>query len=169
MAILKKMLKALASIFLVLIVQPAYCKTRKIQQPIDEQSYSKLTYDLGFSFGSYNNASYTEANLGLNYFFKSWLAWRNAVFGRFATTNIYGLDSSMRAILNAPTITAFLGPGYRIATTSQSGPFAEGGAIFHLGGFSLGGGVKVIMYTNPGSLPNSDLEYFIVLAGGGVL
>lgn len=154
-------------IFIFSIAQQAHCKKKQIQE--DDDNYAKLTYDLGVSFGSYNNVTYTEANLGLNYFLKKWLAWRNAAFGRFTTTNVYGLDTSMRAILYAPVVTAFAGPGYRIATSALSGPFAEGGAIFHLGVFSIGGGAKYIMYPNSGSLPNSDVEFFIVLAGGGVL
>jgi len=130
-----------------------------------------LTFDLGLSTGAVNNVSYTEVNLGLNAYFKEWLAWRNALFGRFPSSGntVYGLDSSVRGILHLPILTAFAGPGYRIANEDQSAPFAEAGLVLKLAGISVGGGVKSIMNSWVKANAPNDTQYFLILSGGGSL
>ncbi len=137
-------------------------------------SHSRVTYDLGAAVGSYNNISYTEIGLGLNWFFNDYLVWRNALFSRFGSEidSIYGLDSSVRGVLGAGNsalgITVFAGPGYRFVSKGDNAPFLEGGLILKLAGFSLGGGAKALYYSNrAGGLPNQETIYFIILSGGG--
>lgn len=135
----------------------------------------RLTFDLGLSVGSVNNKSYTEFNLGLNTYFTSYFAWRNAVFARFASgvDNIYGLDSSVRGIfstdLGALGFTAFAGPGYRFASRGGNVPFAEGGLVFKLPMITLGGGIKAFFNKMVDSNSENDTQYFIILSGGGSL
>lgn len=137
----------------------------------------RLTFDLGASFGKVADVSYTEVELGLNAYFTHWLAWRNAVFGRFpsAGSSIYGLDTSVRLILDLSGaiggITAFAGPGVRLASGASHGavPFAEGGAVFKIVGFAIGGGVKVLLNSMVQRGDPNDTQYFLILAGGGSL
>ncbi|MBX2994591.1 MAG: hypothetical protein KF681_07210 [Bdellovibrionaceae bacterium] len=141
---------------------------------------SRLTYDLGASTGSYGGYSYSEINLGLNWYFADWMSWRNAVFTRQGKEqNTTGLDTSLRFEYNAVGedfgVKAFAGPGYRFASKSLSAAFAEAGLVFKLGGLSIGAGAKTMMYQNPGedssggTLPKQDTSYFLILGGGGVL
>ena len=67
----------------------------------DSASFSRLTYDIGLASGSVNTYNYTEFELGFNFFFEKWIAWRNAIFDRITSDqpNSYGLDSSVRGIL----------------------------------------------------------------------
>ena len=141
---------------------------------------SRLTYDLGASTGSYGGASYSEINLGLNWYFADWMSWRNAVFTRQGTgQNTSGLDTSLRFEYNNAGenfgVKAFAGPGYRFASKSLSAAFAEAGLVFKLGGISIGAGAKTMVYTSPGedsvgtTLPKQDTSYFLILGGGGVL
>lgn len=138
-----------------------------------ERDYPTLTWDLGASTGKAGGVSYTEANLGLNYYLKSWLVWRNALWGRFASgiDTIYGLDSSIRFIYATGSrslgFTAFAGPGYRFASQGISPPFAEAGVVFKLGGFNLGGGVKSLFFNMVNSTYEADTQFFIILSGGG--
>jgi hypothetical protein len=136
-----------------------------------------LSYDLGASLGNYAGKSYTELNLGLNWYLSDNFNWRNSVFSRFGgSSSVAGLDSSMRLESRSQSTDGnfgshlFLGPGVRIADTANTGLFIEGGASFRIGGFSLGGGLKSIYYSSPASgNSNSDTEFFIILGGGGVL
>jgi hypothetical protein len=150
----------------------------KVEEDLDtseehEAPYSKFTWDLGFSTGSSGGVSYSEADVGLNYFLKHWLAWRNAVFGRFVSPeNIYGLDTSARLFYTLglgerSSVTIFGGPGYRFVTKGINVPFAEGGVVTHLGGFSIGGGAKTFFtqMVQPGASP--DTLYFLIISGGG--
>lgn len=135
----------------------------------------RVTYDLGVSAGSYGEHSYTELNLGLNLFFSEYVSWRNALFGRFVSgdDSFYGLDSSVRGTYDlrgdVGGFTAFAGPGYRFASQGKSVPFAEAGLVLHLGGISLGGGVKSLFNSAIESGAANDTQYFIILAGGGSL
>lgn len=130
-----------------------------------------LTFDFGLSGGSVGGVSYAEANLGLNAYFAEWLAWRNAIFGRFPQTGqtTYGLDTSLRGILNVPFLTAFAGPGYRFVTEGGSAPLVEGGVVLKLGILAIGGGVKVVMTSWSKSGAQNDTQYFVILGGGGSL
>jgi hypothetical protein len=140
-----------------------------------------LTYDLGISTGSYNGVSYNEINLGLNWHLNNFLTWRNAMFSRMGTGEVAasGLDTSLRLdynYLNANSnfgLNVFGGPGYRISKKEQSAAFLEGGVKVKAGGLSIGAGLKVLQYSNPGSnadgtaRPKQDTTMFLILAGGG--
>ena len=135
----------------------------------------RMTFDIGGSFGSYGDQSYTELNLGLNTYFSEYFAWRNAVFGRFSqqSENIFGLDTSLRGIysygLGGTGFTAFAGPGYRFVNRGSSAPLLEGGLVLHLAGLSIGGGVKTVLTSVVQSGVKNDTQYFIILAGSGSL
>lgn len=135
--------------------------------------FPHFSYDLGASFGSYDDSSYTEVDLGLNTYFKEWLIWRNALFGRWAEHQdaVYGLDSSVRAAAtfggSGLGIHAFAGPGYRFVNRGDNVPFAEAGMIFRVLGFQLGGGAKVLYYSAIHNGYANDTLYFIILSGGG--
>jgi hypothetical protein len=136
--------------------------------------FPKFTWDLGFSTGSYSGKSYSEAQLGLNTFFMDWLAWRNAVFYRFAEVkNVYGLDTSARLYfrpdLGVLGFTVFGGPGFRFVSEGKNSPFGEAGLILRIGGFQIGGGAKVLFYSAVDSQLQNDTSYFILLSGGGSL
>jgi len=135
-----------------------------------------FTWDLGFSSGSAGDVNYSEANLGLNYFWKPWLAWRNAAFYRLidieGVDNFYGLDSMARlyqtfSFAELAGVTLFGGPGYRFVNEGENVPFAEAGAILRIAGLSLGGGFKTFFteFVEDGA-PN-DTQVFIVLSGSG--
>lgn len=134
----------------------------------------RITFDLGASFGSYNDLTYTEVNLGFNTYFSEYFAWRNAVFGRFMSTvdNIYGVDSSLRGIFttleNGTGFTAFAGPGYRIASR-ESAPLGEAGLILRFGGLSIGGGAKTVFHSLVRRDAPNDTQFFLILAGSGDL
>lgn len=143
---------------------------------------SRLTYDLGFSNGSYSGASYTELNLGLNWFLSDWMIWRNSIFSRQSSVQegrASGLDSSLRFQYSMNDgdlgFQAFAGPGYRFSSKSYSAAFAEAGATVKIKGLTLGLGAKTMVYTSPGEdstgskNPNQDTSYFIILGGGGTL
>ena len=141
----------------------------------------KATYDIGIAGGQYgtdnngNSVSYIEGDLGLNLYFKDYLAWRNAIFGRFPSgqTNYFGLDSSVRAILNvgdqALGFTAFAGPGVRFPTLGPVAPFVEGGAVFKVAGLALGVGFKSILDSWVKSGVGNDNQIFLIIAGGGAI
>ncbi|MDZ4082566.1 MAG: hypothetical protein U1E10_06505 [Bdellovibrionales bacterium] len=147
----------------------------------------RFTYDISASVGSVSSSSgdssYTEIALGLNTFFSDWLVWRNSGFTRMGQgfDGTYGLDSSARFVLNVGDSTlglnAFLGPGYRVilnqssTATNQtdSAPFAEAGAVFRLGGLNLGGGMKSVFNSMVRSGAKDDVQYFLILSGGGTL
>lgn len=135
----------------------------------------RITFDLGASTGSIGDVTYTEAALGVNVYFYEWLAWRNAVFGRFQTgqETITGLDTSLRPILALGNgvlgLTAFGGPGYRFVSRGDHVPFLEGGLVFRLVGLSIGGGVKRLLTSAVRSGAPNDTQYFLILAGGGRL
>jgi hypothetical protein len=150
------------------------------RQPASEDSGGDFglhhaTFDLGASLGSVNDVHYTEANLGLNLYFYEWLAWRNALFGRFASgeETIWGLDSSVRGVLNlgggALGLTAFAGPGYRFINKGDNAPLVEAGIVFRLAGIALGGGAKTIINSAVRDGAPNDTQYFLILAGGGSL
>lgn len=142
----------------------------------EPESEIGITYDLGVSSGKDTaDRSYTEANIGLS-LQKSWLAWRNSLFGRFVTgeENIFGLDSSVRGILEDQTgetfgYHAFAGPGYRFYTKGQNLPFAEAGLILRLGGISLGGAAKMFFNEMVDKNLENETQYSIILGGGGRL
>lgn len=135
----------------------------------------RATFDIGLSGGSYGGKSYTEGTLGLNLYFTSYLAWRNAIFGRFQqdAENLWGLDTSPRLILGiggaAMGLTLFGGPGYRFQSRGTNVPFAEGGVVFKLVGIAIGGGVKTLFNSAVHSGVADDTQYFLILAGGGSL
>jgi hypothetical protein len=155
-----------------LVSLPSYAARGRASTPT-------FVYDLGVSGGTYDNEDYTEVNLGLSWYAMEHLAWRNSVFGRFTTTNIFGLDSSLRFVFNAPRdedgfgLGAFAGPGYRFSDKENSGVFGEAGVLLKLAGFATGVGAKSIYYNSPGTnsdgleRPRSDTIVFLILGFGG--
>lgn len=145
------------------------------------RSAPTFTYDLGASTGTYGDLSYTELEVGLNWYLQDYLAWRNSLFTRFGTglDSATGLDTSMRLIYNSPLdpggigIGVFAGPGLRISNEENSGVFGEAGVTLKAGGFSIGGGMKSIYHPNPGKdtsgveLSKNENVVFLILAGGG--
>lgn len=147
-------------------------------------SDSTLTYDLSASFGTYNEKSYNEVTLGLNWFVVDWLNWRNSLFSRFGSglDTVTGLDSSARFQGSLETdggglgIHAFVGPGVRLASQNYNAVFGEAGLIFKLGGLRIGGGIKSLYYladrkdsATDLTLPKNDNQVFIILSGSGSL
>ena len=139
----------------------------------------RATFDLGASTGSVSargsSYSYTEINLGLNLFFYDWLDWRNAVYGRLVSgyDNSYGLDTSLRGIASFGNsqlgATAFAGPGWRFPSDEGGTPFIEGGLVFRLPGIALGGGARSFLRSWVNSGQANEVQYFIILSGGGSL
>ena len=137
-----------------------------------------LTWDLGASSGNVGDVSYSEVNLGLNWFLKDWLAWRNAGFYRFVNfegvDNIYGLDSMFRFyqrfdFSRLAGITFFGGPGFRFINEGDNVPFAEGGLIIKLAGLSIGGGARTFFTRFVDDEAENDTQFFIVLSGSGII
>lgn len=142
-----------------------------------------FTYDIGASSGSNNGKSYSEIQLGLNWFMNEYVIWRNAAFTRFGSEidSSAGLDTSIRLNYDMQTesgglgLGVFGGPGYRISDKENSGIFGEAGIKVRAGGLALGVGVKSITYNSPGRAPDGtafdkrDTTVFIIIAGGGAL
>lgn len=155
---------------------------QKAVRGVASSGSSRVTYDLSASFGTYNEKTYNEINLGLNWFLADWLNWRNSLFSRFGgdIDTVSGLDSSARFQGSLESdggsfgIHAFLGPGVRLASQNYNAVFGEAGLIFKLGGLKIGGGVKSLYYfsdrqdskTNL-TLPKNDNQVFIILSGSG--
>lgn len=146
------------------------------QMPIQRKG-PIVTWDLGFSSGSAGDVNYSEATLGINTFFKEWIAWRNSVFYRFVSLegvdDFYGLDTMARlyhrvSFSRSSGLTLFGGPGYRFVNEGDNVPFAEGGLILQLGGLSLGGGVKSLFTTWVNDDAEDDTQFFIILSGSGI-
>ncbi|MDG0815687.1 hypothetical protein [Bdellovibrio svalbardensis] len=145
------------------------------------QSRSAFTYDLSGGVGTYNGNSYTEIDFGLNWWMKEWLNWRNSIFTQFGSTikSVYGLDTSL--IFQGSLFTEgrgfgidlFAGPGLRFASEDSNGAFGKAGLVFNFGGLSIGGGAQVTHYYNTRTdkddvkLPDDEVQYFIILSGGG--
>ena len=143
----------------------------------DEQ---KITWDLGAASGRYRisgkDISYSEIQLGLNYYFVDWLSARAAGFMRFPSENgtIQGLDLGLRAherldFGSNSGLSAFIGSGYRFLSRGVNAPYGEAGIIFKLGGLSVGGGAKVAFNDWIRSGSGNDVQYFLILSGGGAL
>lgn len=143
---------------------------------------SKVTYDLSASFGNYNNKTYNEITLGLNWIMADWFNWRNAGFSRFGegVDTVSGLDSSARFQGGFESdgggfgVHGFIGPGVRLATQNYNAAFGEVGLVFNLGGLKIGGGAKSLYYfsdrkdsTNGATLPKNDNQIFLILSGSG--
>lgn len=166
-----KKIAALSLIFISIVTSSAFAQDRNPQ----------LTYDLSGGVGSYNGNSYTEVDLGLNWYVQNWLNWRNSVFTQFGSTikSVYGFDTALIAgtsFYNSSGklgIELFAGPGLRFANEDSNGAFAKAGAILALGGLRLGGGAQVTHYYNTRKdkddfeLPQDEVQYFIILSGGG--
>ncbi|HWU42616.1 MAG TPA: hypothetical protein VN132_04225, partial [Bdellovibrio sp.] len=110
-----------------------------------------------------------------------WLNWRNSVFTQFGSSinSIYGLDSALLFQSSLYTqghgagVEVFAGPGLRFASEDSNGVFGKAGVVFSLGGLRLGGGAQVTHYydtrkdKNSVKLPDDEVQYFIILSGGG--
>ena len=136
---------------------------------------TKLTYDLGLASGRANQVTYTEAQLGLNYYFNDYLAWRNAGFYRFqsGTSDVVGIDTSARGILSLGGqplgLAAFAGPGMRFVNRGDNAPFVEVGAAIKVAGFAIGAGAKSILNSWVNSRMENDTQIMLILAGAGSL
>lgn len=145
------------------------------------KSTKSFSYDVSGSSGVNNGSTYSEINLGLNWFLTDWLNWRNSIFSRFGSTikSVQGLDSSVLASWDAFSedktlgFQAYIGPGVRVASDSNNAATADAGVILTLAGIKLGVGAKALQYfsTRSDSLGNTlgknETQYYIVLAGGG--
>lgn len=150
-----------------------------------EMDSNYFTYDIGASTGSSGGRTYSELNLGLNYWFTPALAWRNSIFGRQVEDNdatpdidekdtIYGLDTSIRGrhyfeFSESTGMTIFVGPGYRFQNKGENVPIGEGGLLFRLGSLSVGGSVKALLYELVDPNRKTEVQYSIILSGGGRL
>jgi hypothetical protein len=138
-------------------------------------SESRVTYDLGLATGSYNSLNYTEAQLGLNYYFSDYFAWRNAGFYRFQTgmDNTMGIDTSLRGLFSLGGqplgFSAFAGPGFRFVNRGDNAPFIEAGAAIKVAGFAVGAGVKSIFNNSVNPKSPNDTQIMILLSGAGSL
>ncbi|WP_413560165.1 hypothetical protein [Bdellovibrio sp. HCB209] len=148
-----------------------------------QSSSANMSYDLSGGFGTYNGNSYTEIDLGLNWYLTDYLNWRNSVFTQFGSSidTVYGLDTA--AIFGTGFYTSsggagvelFAGPGLRFANEDASGYFGKAGLIFAIGGLRIGGGAQVTKYYESRHdkygyrMPDEEVQYFIILAGGGSL
>jgi hypothetical protein len=141
-----------------------------------EADFKRWNIQIGASSGSSLGRSYTEANVGVGYYFYRWLEFYNAFFARLNSQpeTLYGLDSSLRLVFKSGVgsvahIHLFGGPGYRIATNSEiSTLFTEFGVIGTLAGFSLGGSLKTFYYQMRDGSRSNENQYSIILAGSSV-
>ncbi|MEK2690125.1 hypothetical protein [Bdellovibrio sp. GT3] len=143
----------------------------------------KLSYDVSGGVGTYNGNTYTEIDVGLNWYLTNYLNWRNSLFTQFGSSidNVYGLDTA--AIFGTSFyndagklgIEGFIGPGLRFANEDASGYFGKGGLIFAIGGLRIGGGAQVTKYYDTRrdkfgfKMPEEEVQYFIIISGGGSL
>lgn len=176
------LLLVLSSVFSFAQKKPAQPQARQNQQVRKSQDQT-LSWDLGAAAGTYGGYSYSQIDLGLNWHFNDFLNWRNVFFNRFGTAEVQasGLDSSFRFEYadqsegGGLSYRLFAGPGVRISTVANTGYFGEAGAVVRFGGLNIGAGVKALQYSTPGKdslgrqLPSTDLSYFLILSGGGVL
>jgi hypothetical protein len=138
-------------------------------------NFKRWNMQIGVSSGSSGGRSYSEVNLGIGYYFFRWLLFQNSLFASFnRVENIYGLDSSLRGVLNTDLggighLHLFAGPGYRVASDGDYNTvFTEAGLVTTLMGFSLGGGVKTFYYSMKNANYANENQYFIILSGGAV-
>lgn len=166
-----------------LLAQKRYSYPTARGSGVATSSGSSVTYDVSASFGNYNNATYNEINLGLNWLLSDYLNWRNSLFNRFGEniTSVSGLDSSLRLQTTVSSdeetfgLHAFLGPGVRLASDNWNAYFGEAGLVFKLGGLKIGAGIKAMTYVDHRKdksnkeLPQNDQQVFLILSGGGIL
>lgn len=142
-----------------------------------EPEHPTVTFDVGGSSGSSNGSTtYTEVQLGVNYFVQPWLKWRNAPFYRIHGTQpaAYGLDSSLLGTTSLPlsegtSANVGLGGGYRLINTGKSAPFAEGTAGINVAGVRIQGSVKRVFNSVVRKGAREDTIYSITFGGSGVL
>jgi len=139
-------------------------------------SFTRLTYDVGGSTGNSGGASFYEMHLGIDYYILQWLVWRNAPFYRLPShsTASFGLDSSLEghyALDLAPDFKPSLqgGAGYRITNIHENAPFLEGGMGLHIKGLSINASVKYIMHSVVTKGDANEKIYTIGFSGGGSL
>lgn len=146
-------------------------------------SDGQISYDVSGGSGTRDGETYSEIHLGLNYFVKDWLNWRNSLFTQFGTEvkTVYGLDSAALFKTEAYTqskklgVEFYAGPGVRVASEKSNAVFGKAGLTFALAGLRIGGGVQALHYLedrtdkNDNVLNKDETQYFITLSGGGVL
>jgi len=138
-----------------------------------KKSGKKITFDLGLSSGASNGSGYLELNLGVNYYLKPWLIFRNAPFYRRAVgeSKIFGLDSSLNGVTSLELgkvagVNFLAGGGYRFRNVGTSAPFLEGAVGVNLAGFGIQLGIKQIYNSMIDEASDNETQ-FIVQAGGG--
>ena len=145
------------------------------------QNKPTFTYDVSGSSGTYNDRSYTEIHLGLNWNMTDWFNWRNSVFTQFGSdlNTVWGLDTT--GLFRAEFYTQgrdlgvefFAGPGLRLANEKSSAALGTAGLTLALGGLRIGGGATYLNYFETRQdkldqeLPKDEVQYFITLSGGG--
>ena len=149
-----------------------------IAATLEAQTRPTFTYDLGVSSGRTNDKSYTEINLGLNWYLSEYLIWRNSIFNRFGTgiENTTGLDTSARFAYNTSRdpgefgIGVFAGPGLRISKKEFTGVFGEAGITLRGPGLALGVVGKSIHYPSAsGDDSKNETVVSIVVGASGAL
>ncbi len=184
----KRMKKLILTIFILTaggnaLAQKKYSPSQVPRMPrvTAPKEGAEFKYDVTASSGKYNDTSYTELNLGLNWQMGDWWVWRNAAFHRFGSgmDSTTGLDTSLRVGSNVTTddgslgVEMFVGPGYRFANNNSNALFGEAGLGFKIAGIYLGVGAKSLYYTqtrtdsNGKDLSKNDTQVFLVVGGGG--
>ncbi len=137
-------------------------------------SFPRFRFDGGATTGISNAGSFYEFNLGISYYFKPWLSWRNAPFYRFQSgaAGAFGLDSSFRgqtALALAPEFSPqlFLGAGFRLINTGANAPFIEGGLGFRFGRVHTQINVKYIAASLVKAGGNNEVLFTGGVAFGG--
>lgn len=146
-----------------------------------ESSSNNMSYDVSGAVGSYNGSSYTQINLGLNWYVHEHMNWRNSVFTQFGSklNTTYGIDSAAlfgTEFYNTSRTTGievFAGPGIRAANENSSAVTGTAGLTLALAGLRIGGGATYLNYfetrhdKDGEALPKDEVQYFITLSGGG--
>jgi hypothetical protein len=147
------------------------------------EEQGRVTWDLGVASGKYQSSTppnddvtFAEGDLGVNWFFLDYLAWRNAVFVRFPTgeKTVEGLDTGLRlqgrVDFGARSgLNVFTGAGYRFETLGGNVPFGEAGLSIQVAGLTIGGGAKVFFEKLINASTPTYVQYFLILSGSGVL
>lgn len=177
---MKKLFSLTITLIFSLIVLPLGAEAQKASRPLASvRETPTVTIDLGGAAGTYNGASYSELNLGVNWNITDYFTWRNAAFKRFSSVtdqDILGLDSTLRLVstshFDSGYFRMFAGAGYRFADPStKNAMIGEAGLGINIGGFGIGGGAKYLKYDKiqldslGRETKRDDIIYFITLAG----
>ena len=146
----------------------------KIEEPTQEdEKFKRWGVDLGASTSINNSGVAYELYVGVNYFIKRWLIFRNAPFyrGQSNAPSIFGLDTSLQgrhAVSVGPGILihGLLGAGYRIANQGSSAPFGEIGGGLQKDRFGFSVSIKRIFHAFVKAGAADETLFSINIAGG---